>query len=168
MRNRNGFTLVELMVVIVVIGVLAALAIPRFMGASNRSKASEFKPVLKQILTLQEAYKQEKDHYSSAADGAEIGFSAPANLKGTIAAGTKAGGVVGSARFEYTVKEPTVAKGIAGVARPVTDDVLKDMEGTPLTKAKDFGCADTSVVFTVSDKAIASVTNLDVSADCTW
>jgi type II secretory pathway pseudopilin PulG len=47
------------MVVIVIIGILAALAIPRFLGATNKAKATEFKPVLKQIYTLEEAYRQE-------------------------------------------------------------------------------------------------------------
>jgi prepilin-type N-terminal cleavage/methylation domain-containing protein len=40
-KNRQGFTLIELMVVIVIIGVLASLAIPRFGEASARAKVAE-------------------------------------------------------------------------------------------------------------------------------
>lgn len=41
MRNRKGFTLIELMVVIVVIGILAAMAIPNFTSMKDRAKESE-------------------------------------------------------------------------------------------------------------------------------
>ena len=45
-RNNKGFTLVELMVVIVIIGVLAALAIPKFSEASTKAKMSEIPTVI--------------------------------------------------------------------------------------------------------------------------
>jgi prepilin-type N-terminal cleavage/methylation domain-containing protein len=62
-RNQKGFTLIELMIVVVIIGILAALAIPRFMKATTKSKQSEAQQVLKQIYTMQRTYRQAKDTY---------------------------------------------------------------------------------------------------------
>ena len=55
--------MIELMIVVVIIGILAALAIPRFMRASTKSKQSEAKSILKQIYVMEHAYRQEKDVY---------------------------------------------------------------------------------------------------------
>jgi prepilin-type N-terminal cleavage/methylation domain-containing protein len=62
-NNKKGFTLIELMIVVVIIGILAALAIPRFMRATTKSKQSEAKQLLKQIYTMQHAYRQEFNSY---------------------------------------------------------------------------------------------------------
>lgn len=62
-RNSKGFTLIELMIVVVIIGILAALAIPRFMRSTTKSKQSEAKQLLKQIYTMQRAYRQEFNSY---------------------------------------------------------------------------------------------------------
>ena len=58
LKNKKGFTLIELMIVVVIIGILAALAIPRFMTASTRSKQAECKQMLKQIYTMQHTFRQ--------------------------------------------------------------------------------------------------------------
>jgi len=79
-HNRRGFTLIELMIVVVIIGILAALAIPKFMKVTGKAKVSEAKTILKEIFTLEKAYFNEHDTYVAFADGAEcdpIGFALP-------------------------------------------------------------------------------------------
>jgi len=57
--NTKGFTLIELMIVVVIIGILAAMAMPRFMRATTKTKQSEAKLILKQIYTNERAYRQQ-------------------------------------------------------------------------------------------------------------
>ena len=61
----KGFTLVELLVVIVIVGILAAVAIPKFLDATNKAKASEFPTELTGIYTGQMAYQVEKGMYAT-------------------------------------------------------------------------------------------------------
>lgn len=68
-----------MMIVIVIIGILAAIAIPRFSVSGVKSRQSEAKQLLKQMFTLENAYRQEYDAYTS--NTSFLGFSAPSNCK---------------------------------------------------------------------------------------
>jgi len=72
-RTQRGFTLIELMIVVAIIGILAAIAIPNFLKFQARSKQSEAKTNLKSLFTAQKSFFAEKDRYSSFAN--EIGFA---------------------------------------------------------------------------------------------
>jgi type IV pilus assembly protein PilA len=65
LKKQQGFTLIELMIVVAIIGILAAIAIPNFLKFQLRSKASEGKINLAGIRTAQESYFAEVGSYSS-------------------------------------------------------------------------------------------------------
>jgi type IV pilus assembly protein PilA len=64
LKGKKGFTLIELMIVVAIIGILAAIAIPNFMRFQAKSKQSEAKTNLGGIFTAEEAYFAEYNRYA--------------------------------------------------------------------------------------------------------
>lgn len=70
--DEEGFSLTEVLVVIVIIGILVLLAIPKFTAIITRAKSTEAKTILKHLHMLQKVYYYEHNRY--AASLADVGF----------------------------------------------------------------------------------------------
>ncbi len=119
--TKKGFTLVELMVVIVIVGILAAVAIPKFTMASHKAKASEFPTVLAQIFTAELAYEAETGSY--CATFTSLGMGGDPTTQSTY--------------FTYTVGSTDASLGFAKAA--VKKDFGDALVATPDTAGILFG-----------------------------
>jgi prepilin-type N-terminal cleavage/methylation domain-containing protein len=88
-KNRKGFTLVELAVVIVIIGVLAAFGVPRFLKSVERSKASEAFSYLAAVRSAQERSQARNGTYCDTIANLDIQFATPKYFTvGTVSPGS--------------------------------------------------------------------------------
>ena len=65
-RKQEGFTLIELMIVVAIIGILAAIAIPNFMEYQRKSRTSEAKTNVTSIKTAQMTFQGERGCFADA------------------------------------------------------------------------------------------------------
>ncbi|GIW53747.1 MAG: type IV pilin [Nitrospiraceae bacterium] len=92
-RAQQGFTLIELMIVVAVLGIVSAIAIPNYLRYQGKSRQSEAKTNLGGVFVAEATYYGEQSRYSSFDD---IGF--------TVAASTN--------RYTYRSQQTTVNGGV--------------------------------------------------------
>ena len=82
MRDQRGFTLIELMIVIVIIGILAAIAIPNFIEMVGRAREGATKSNMHTLQVAAEDYAVSYDgSYSTVIDASHIADRLPGNYK---------------------------------------------------------------------------------------
>ena len=76
-KSNQAFTLVELLVVVLIIGILAAVALPQYKKAVGKSRFLQLKLGVEKIAQAQEVYFLENGHYTDNMD--ELALEMPAN-----------------------------------------------------------------------------------------
>jgi len=64
-QNKKGFTLIELMVVVIIVGILAAVAVPLYLFNVKKSKASEGAALMGSVLTAERVYYAQNSAYTA-------------------------------------------------------------------------------------------------------
>jgi general secretion pathway protein G len=77
-KSSRGFTLVEIMVVVVIIGILAAAIIPQFIGTTHDAKVSAAKAHVAELESAVERFYVHMDRYPMAEEGLKVLVDAPA------------------------------------------------------------------------------------------
>ena len=68
-RNERGFTLIELMVVIVILGILAGLIVPRIMGRPDEARRAKARIQIESLETALKLYKLDNGNYPTTEQG---------------------------------------------------------------------------------------------------
>ncbi len=124
--NGRGITLIELLIVVMIVGILASIAIPIYRGYMQRARRADAKTALEQIRAAQEMRRAEYGSYSTDLAALQTSWGGPAST-------------VGDYEFSFTVSSGTAftAKGPPNPSRQSTDgDLFIDHLGnkTPAEK----------------------------------
>ena len=91
-RRSRGFTLIEIMVVVVIMGILAALVVPKLMGRTDDARIVAAKQDISTIMQALKLYKLDNMHYPSTEQGVQSLIVKPTS--GPSANGWKTGGYI--------------------------------------------------------------------------
>src|SRR3954470_11230305 len=89
MRQIRGFTLLELMVVVLIIGILATIAIPRFASTKDKAYVATMKSDLRNLVTAMENYQSDYAAYTTSQPA--ISYVPSSGVTVTISGATASG-----------------------------------------------------------------------------
>jgi type IV pilus assembly protein PilE len=120
LKKSRGFTLIEVMIVVVIIGILVGLAIPRYTRTTVKAKQTEAKLILKQIYTMQQTYREENDSYWMPGEGIVASAETP---EAFAELGIE---IMSEARYTYNISGTDKTFTATAVARNLDNDETED------------------------------------------
>lgn len=118
MKKINGFTLVELMVTVAIVGILGAVVYPSYLGQLQKSRRSDAKVLLSELMNRQDVFKSNYGVYTtviiapSDCTGAVCGLNlSTANSKEGYYVATAAAGPTGSINSSVTITAAIISGG---------------------------------------------------------
>ena len=88
-KFHSAFTIVELLIVVVIIGIIAAIAVPKFASTKGKANAAALRADLRNLASAQEAYFHEHSWYTT--DTAALKYNASRGVVLTIISATQGG-----------------------------------------------------------------------------
>ena len=107
--NRKAFTLIELLIVVVIIGILAAIAIPKFANTKDKAYVATMKADLRNFATHDEGYAADSGGAYFSGNGAVEGFTPSQYVSVTATAAANPNTWTATATHQLTTKTCTIS-----------------------------------------------------------
>ncbi|MFI3119767.1 MAG: type II secretion system major pseudopilin GspG [Methylococcaceae bacterium] len=93
-KKQSGFTLIEVMIVVVILGILASIIVPKIMGRPDEARAAKAKQDIRAVTAALDLYRLDNFSYPTTEQGLEALVTKPSNL--AAGANWKKGGYLDS------------------------------------------------------------------------